>query len=245
MKKFSKNYKIDFYQVGADRKLTLYSLMNMIQDIASDHAKLLGFGFDQLDKNTHWVLVRQAITMDLWPRWQDDIRIETYISHADIGTPPRDVLIYFKDELIGRGQTSWLVIDGLTRRVATQKIDLLLEAAVNERCGVKTRKILVKTNELTPLKSFNVEYSDLDMNLHVNNAIYGQWAMNCVELAQWKEWRVGEFYINYLQEILYQSEVLINAKTTQRDNGQEILIEGRVGNNSKAAFTALLLLIRN
>lgn len=244
MKKYSKKYKIDFYQVGADRCLTLYSLMNMIQDIASDHAHLLGFGHDQLDANTHWVLVRQAIQMQLWPGWGDEIRIETFIANTAVGTPPRDVLIYFGEKLIGRGQTSWLVIDGLTRKVASQKVDLLLEAAIDESCGLKTQKIIVKADEVSPFKSIEVEYSDLDMNLHVNNAIYGQWVMNCVDISLWKEWRISDFHINYLQEILYQNKVCMSKKLVIRENEQELLIEGRVEKASKAAFTALLKLVK-
>ena len=35
MKRFSKSYVVDYYQVGADRLLTLQALMNIIQDITS------------------------------------------------------------------------------------------------------------------------------------------------------------------------------------------------------------------
>jgi len=244
MNKFSKTYKIDFYQTGADRKLNLFSLMNMIQDIASDHAALLGFGHDQLDEDTYWVLVRQIIQMDYWPEWREEITFETFISKPVVGTPPRDLLIYHKNKLIGRGQTSWLVIDGKTRKIATQKIDMLLDAAISESSGVKTHKVLIQNEGMIDLKKIDVQYSDLDMNLHVNNAIYGQWVMNCIDIETWKNWQISEFSINYLQEILPQDQVFIKRNVNVGVEGQEVLIEGKVKDSSKAAFTALLKLVK-
>src|SRR5690606_36884876 len=156
MNKFSKTYKIDFYQTGADRKLNLFSLMNVIQDIASDHAALLGYGHDQLDEDTYWVLVRQIIQMDYLPEWREETTFETFISKPVVGTPPRDLLIYHKNKLIGRGQTSWLVIDGKTRKIATQKIDMLLDAAISESSGVKTHKVLIQNEGMIDLKKIVV-----------------------------------------------------------------------------------------
>lgn len=243
MKKFLKTYPINFYHVGADKRLTLLALMNMVQDIASDHAQALGFGHDQLDQHTHWVLVRQKIQMEFWPKWQDEITIETFISHADIGTPPRDIVIYFQDKIIGRGQTSWLVVDGQTRKIANQKVDLLLSSSINETCGVKTHKVSLPA-DLTYLKSFQVQYSDLDMNFHVNNAVYGRWVTDSLSLDLLKEWRVSEFSINYLQEILYPSEVNIRTKTIVLESEQQIYLEGRVEEEGKAAFAALVKLVK-
>lgn len=245
MKKFSKLYPINFYHVGTDKRLTLPALMNLIQDIASDHAALLGFGHDHLDQDTYWVLVRQKIQMDYWPRWQDEVRIETFIAKADIGTPPRDLLIYHQDKIIGRGQTTWLVVDGKTRKIASQKIDLLLDASVEESSGVKTQKITIPQDGMQYLKTFVVEFSDLDMNFHVNNAIYGQWVIDSLDADKMKEWNVSEFSINYLQEILYEDHVLINRKMTLiSEDHQEVLIEGKIKDATKAAFTALVKLVK-
>jgi|SRR5690554_6488501 len=246
MKKFSKHYPINFYHVGPDKRLTLPALMNLVQDIASDHAALLGFGHDHLDQDTYWVLVRQKIQMDYWPAWKEEIRIETFIAKADIGTPPRDILIYHQDKVIGRGQTSWLVVDGKTKKIASQKIDLLLAASVEESSGIKTQKVAIPKEGMEYLKTFSVEFSDLDMNFHVNNAIYGQWVIDSLDTEIIRNGRIVEFSINYLQEILHQDNVIINRKLTLiEEDIQEVLIEGKVKGATKAAFTAFVKLVLN
>lgn len=244
MKKFSKSYAIDFYQVGADKKLSLYALMNMIQDIASDHAQVLGFGHDQMGPDFLWVLVRQKLVMSSWPGWGEEISIETFISKKSIGTPPRCILIYHKGQLIGEAITSWLVLDKKTRKVATHKMELILDASIDEECPVEAKKINLSGLKLSPHKNLTVQYSDLDMNFHVNNAIYGQWLINCLSLDIIRGWDLAEFAINYLQEIHCSQQVVISSVATENGQEHEVFFEGRVEEREKAAFTASIKLNR-
>lgn len=244
MKRFSKNYIIDYYQVGADRSLTLQSLMNIIQDIASDHAKILGFGQDELDVDTFWVLVRLQLQMSKLPQWRDEIRLETYISNQFTGTPPREVLIYADNELIGKAQTSWLVLSAETRKPATQKIDELLEAGIDESCGVVTRKINLSGHSLSLVREFEVLYSDLDLNYHVNNAIYGKWVSDSVPVKYWKDWQLHEFGINFMSEVHLGQKVVIKSEVKEEDDILEILVSGSVAEKEKAAFAASIKLTK-
>lgn len=244
MKRFSKSYVIDYYQVGADRLLTLQALMNIIQDIASDHAKILGFGQDELDKDTFWVLVRLQLQMTELPQWRDEVRLETYISNRFAGTPPREVLIYAGDRLIGRAQTSWLVMSGKTRKPATQKIDELLASGIDESCGISTRKINLNGHALKLNREFEVLYSDLDLNYHVNNAIYGKWVSDVVPVELWRHWQFYEFGINFLNEVHLGQKVAIKTFMNESQESIEILVEGKVAEKEKAAFAALIKLIK-
>lgn len=244
MKRFSKNYVIDYYQVGADRLLTLQALMNIIQDIASDHAKILGFGQDELDVDTFWVLVRLQLQMNALPQWRDEVRLETYISSQFSGTPPREVLIYAGDKLIGKAQTSWLVLSAETRKPATQKMDELLTAGINESCGIFTRKINFNGRSLSIKREFEVLYSDLDLNYHVNNAIYGKWASDVVPVELWKDWQLHEFGINFMNEVHLGQKVVIKTEIVKAEESIEVLVEGRVAEKEKAAFAALIKLIK-
>ena len=244
MKKFNKKYIIDYYQVGADRLLTLQSLMNIIQDIASDHAKVLGFGQDELDQDTFWVLVRLQLQMTELPQWRDEIRLETFISGQFTGTPPREVLIYRADKLIGRAQTSWLVMNAHTRRPATQKVDELLGSAIDESCGVVTRKINVGAHPLELRREFAVLYSDLDLNFHVNNAIYGRWVSDVVPVELWKDWQLFEFGINFMNEVHLGEVIGLKTHMNHQQEMLEILVEGKVAQKEKAAFAASIKLIK-
>ena len=72
LRQIEKEYTIHVYETGPDSRSTLYSLFNYMQDIASDHAILLGFGRDDLLKKNHfWVLSRMYAEVTQWPSWED------------------------------------------------------------------------------------------------------------------------------------------------------------------------------
>ena len=57
--KLQKEYKIHVHETGTDSKLNLASLFNYLQDIASEHAEILGFGRADLMQHNHfWALSR-------------------------------------------------------------------------------------------------------------------------------------------------------------------------------------------
>jgi hypothetical protein len=68
---FDKNYNVHVYETGPDGRLNLLSLFNYFQDIASDHAELLGFGRDDLMKdNRFWVLSRMYAEIKVNGLWK-------------------------------------------------------------------------------------------------------------------------------------------------------------------------------
>lgn len=79
-----KDYRIHVYETGPDGKLSLYSLFDYFQDIASDHAVQLGFGRDDLVKKNHfWVLSRIYAVIYELPVWGDKITLRTWPKGTD------------------------------------------------------------------------------------------------------------------------------------------------------------------
>ena len=66
--KLQKEYNIHVYETNPDSKLNLATLFNYLQDLASDHAEVLGFGRDDLLKDNHfWALSRMYAEITEWP----------------------------------------------------------------------------------------------------------------------------------------------------------------------------------
>ena len=51
---FEKEYRVHVYDTGPDGRVSLTSLFNYMQDIASDHAEMLGFGRDDLMRDNRF-----------------------------------------------------------------------------------------------------------------------------------------------------------------------------------------------
>jgi len=69
-----------------------------------------------VEKNIFWVLIRQKVKMYKWPRWHDIVTIQTWPKHFHGLYAFREFEIFINDEKIGECSTTWMILDGKSRR---------------------------------------------------------------------------------------------------------------------------------
>ena len=77
-----------------------------------------------------------------------------------------------------------------------------------------------------------VEYSDVDMNAHANNAMYMQWAMNAVGYEVTEQRAVKSWTINFNNEIKPQEDVDLYRVCKDAEDGLHVFIEGKIADKS-------------
>ncbi|SLM28248.1 Acyl-acyl carrier protein thioesterase [Desulfamplus magnetovallimortis] len=76
---YKKNAKIGYSTIDHKGHLKIVSIMNYLQDAASEHASIMGVsGFDLAEKNLGWVISRYHIRIKNHPLWQDTMQIRTF-----------------------------------------------------------------------------------------------------------------------------------------------------------------------
>lgn len=201
----NKEYSVHVYETGPDGKLSLHSLCNYLQDIASDHAVILGFGKDDLMKeNRFWVLSRLAVRIKYLPVWGERINVRTWTRGTEKIFALRDFELTDTDgSIIASATSSWLMVDLTTKRV--MRPDHLVTRFNSE--GVPESALNGNAARIDPMPDngrqgdeTRVVTSELDVNLHVNNVMYIKWATDTYDL----DFRLSHFpvsaEINYLAE---------------------------------------------
>jgi medium-chain acyl-[acyl-carrier-protein] hydrolase len=213
---YHKEYKIPVYDIGADGKLNPHSLFNYLQDIASEHAVKLGFGKDDLIRENHfWVLSRLAASIEIWPGWEETIIISTWPRGTDKLFAIRDYEIAYPDgRIIATASSSWLVVDITSRRI--QRPDYILTkynsgTEVRSAMGRNAVKLDPAAENGTKSASFRVRQSDLDLNLHSNNAIYIRWVADNYDLDFRMKNLPVSFEVNYLAESKWNDEIHVRS----------------------------------
>jgi medium-chain acyl-[acyl-carrier-protein] hydrolase len=213
---FEKEYKIPFYDTGADGKLKLCSLFNYIQDIASEHAVRLSFGRDDLLKgNRFWVLSRIVADIHLWPVWEDTIIVRTWPRGTDKIFAIRDFEVHFPDGMnIASGSSSWLIVDITTKKI--QRPDEMLarfnpEITVKSSLGRNAAKVELSAENGKESASFSIKTGDLDVNLHTNMARYVNWVTDTYDLGFTMSHAPSSIEVNYLAESVWGEEVLVKS----------------------------------
>ena len=211
-------YKIHSYEVDPKGQATIPFLCQFMQESAWNHAEHLGVGFSHLiEKNSAWVLSRQLIAIDLFPKWGDTITIQTWPTGRERLYWYRDFQILDEgDNPIGRATTAWLVIDLSKRRPQrADAIQLTLPDDVERLFRRRPEKIDSLNNGVLS-NTIHVGYRELDVNDHVNNVKYIEWILDTFDLAFHKSHNLQEIEINYLSEATYGDEVSVIDETVDR-----------------------------
>jgi len=212
--KLQKEFKIPVYDTGIDNKLNLVSLFNYFQDIASDHAEILGFGRADLMKHNHfWALSRMYAEISVFPVWGDSIIVTTYPNGVDKLFALRNYDVKFHDgRHIASVTSSWLILDYSTRRIQKPEAALShfnLNPEAQEPKIRYAEKLEFTGNKTVNSNPFKVKISDLDTNFHTNNVKYLQWVIDSYELDFVKQNTIHSVETNYLAESFYNDEVFL------------------------------------
>jgi medium-chain acyl-[acyl-carrier-protein] hydrolase len=222
MKQLEKEYTVHVYETGPDSGASIYTLFNYMQDIASEHAAILGFGRDDLMKKNHfWVLSRMYAEILARPKWEDRIIVRTWPNGTDRMFAMRNYEIHSSDrKMIASATSAWLIVDRSTKKIQRPDEHLTQfrdpgRLATSARNPVKLPEL---TGNITEDHPFRVRLSDLDVNLHTNNANYVKWAYDHYDLNFVMNHSSCSAEINYLGESMFNEEIII--RNSQPDDGR-------------------------
>jgi medium-chain acyl-[acyl-carrier-protein] hydrolase len=223
--RFEKEYTVHVYETGPDGKVNLFSLFNYLQDIASEHAVILGFGRDDLMKNNHlWVLSRMYAVIKELPSWEDRVIVKTWSCSTDLIFAMRSYEIRFPDgRLVASASSSWLIIDRTTKKIQRPgeiltQFNSEYQAALSP---VRSAEKLPGLSDKAEIASkLRIKVSDLDVNFHTNNVNYLKLVSDTYDLNFVMHHRLCSAEINYLAESMFNDEIIIlTEKEEKEDDG--------------------------
>lgn len=189
---------------GSDSRgrMTLPYLCKLLQETATFHADLLGWGVDVLkENNLQWVLSRQWIRIDRMPGWKENVTVATWPSAQRGISWNRDFRLTDSDGApIGIATSLWFVMDRETRRPRPAQVGPAMPVEGAERVRDAELKALPALMEPAPAGSVTAAWHDIDYHQHVNNIKYLTWMINGLENAFLADYVAAEVEINFLQE---------------------------------------------
>lgn len=213
---WEESYPIRFYEVGADKKLTVPNLCNFIQNSSADHINHLGVGLADLQRdNNTWVLSRMLLHINALPSWSDLVKLQTWQVCRHKLFAVRDYQISGADgQPVANATSSWLVLNRERRRPVCCKGYMEKMAPVAERRAISSfaEKVKDLAEEAVQITSpVQVSPSDIDMNGHVNNVKYLQWILENMSRAGVSSSHSMEIEVNYMGESFLGDSLLVKS----------------------------------
>lgn len=238
---WTSKYLVSAFDVDHRLEAKLTSLCNYFQESAWQHATHLRVGYDQVKlKNLAWVLSRLRIQILHYPRWREELLLETWPKGIDGPHALRDFCILNKKgDILARGASAWLLVNTQTKRPARMEEELAHIISFNQHVHAIEEKI-PKLKDLPTsqnVRTIESGYSDLDANAHVNNVRYISWACDAVNPEVHLKNRITDFTINFLSETKMGEQTRINCYSGSEN---KFLVEGIHAVKEQASFRASL-----
>jgi acyl-ACP thioesterase len=196
-------YDITSYHADFKQQLSPVSLFCFLQESAWRHANSRGFGLDHLaERNEYWVLAKVHVLIDRMPNWTEKVRMETWGKEPELLTAFRDFEFFdINNQSVIRATSSWHILNMQTHRPVklthfADDFPFVNRQAIAE----KPQKIQLPVSNGIKSDVYTIFPSDIDMNQHVNNTKYIQWAMDCIPLAFQQQHHLCEINANFLSE---------------------------------------------
>ena len=202
MEKFIKEYNLRTYECDKSGYLRVVTLFNILQDIADSHASDLGLGMEFcLANGLAWVGANYHVKINRMPKLHEQIKIVTWPSEEKKLGAIRDFAVYdISGELIITATSQWILIDFARKRPVSLKEKLPQYTVVNEHSMVSDFEKLPELLRTDNETNFAVRFDDIDINMHVNNALYPLWATEGLDHSFRDEYLPSEIEISFKKE---------------------------------------------
>ena len=219
--KFTKTFRIGSFDTDLNGRVKLTSICNYLQEIAGMHADALNWGIDKLMKqNLSWVLTRLKVKVIDYPKWTDEITVETWPTGIEGLFGNRDFRILDKEgNTIILASSSWLIINIKTKRpTRPHSIIDVTKFDNTEKVFETSLQKLITDVEKTPILNIDVHFSDIDINQHVNNVKYIKWIIDSCPIEKLSSELIDELEINFLHEAKYNDPLSIYNNCSNNEN---------------------------
>lgn len=213
MEKYSKTYEIKSYECDKNGVLRLRTLFNLFQDMADEHADKMGLGYHFcIQKQIGWIGAGYHVQINRLPKWEDKITLYTWPSKATPVMGIRDFqMIDAEGNVLVNASSQWVLVDlNRMRPVAIAKhiegYEIVEERALDTSFeAIET--VEKNANEII----IPIRHDDIDINNHVNNAVYPTVCLDGVSDEFMNAHALNEVQISFKKPAVFGNKIRLKS----------------------------------
>ncbi|MCL2421992.1 MAG: thioesterase [Defluviitaleaceae bacterium] len=238
---YKRDTQINFYDLDGRGDVKLTALLKHINLAAGANADEIGVGLETtIPMGLAFVIQRFALRIFKWPVYNQTVTIRTWPAEIAKGTFRRNGDMWDKEgNKLAEWTGLWVLIDINERKVRRPKaLPIDLPAYGGMGVTVEAEKIEIpEDGQLMASYPHVVRFSETDINMHMNNAVYGDLIANVLEISEnplshAPNWQEVQF--NYIAETKVDEEVNVQLRQSEKN----MFVSGIV--DDKLVFTAVV-----
>ena len=230
---YTTDLRVDSRDVDLFNQCRPSAVLGLLQEAATQAALSLGVSGPQiLEKyNCLWMVTRCWVELDAPLRWNDLVTIQTWHRGASGASSYRDFDLFRDGKPVGQGATIWVMVEADSRKLFRMK--QLTEFQGTDgggRCkAVKLRRVALP-DQFDARTRRDMHYSDTDINGHINNVHYADFACDSLHLEALGRGKfVRSFQIGYVNECQAGESIFVDTAA----RGDELFARGVGGDGSE------------
>lgn len=176
--KIEQIYKLGLREVGMKNKLTNYGILAFLEDIATYHSGLVGYGVNDVEKNKGAFLILDW-NLEVKKRlcFNDTIKVKTYALPIDKPSFNcyRNFEVYDEnDDMVAIATSKWIFYNFEQRKIVKldeEKLNLFNPEGNLKEAEEKVTKLKEPTSYKEMIE-YQVRRANIDVNKHMNNLVY-------------------------------------------------------------------------
>lgn len=221
IKEYTKQYEVMYRDSDYKLRCKLASMVDFFCDIGNIHAEAVGDSIDfQLSHGCTWVFYKYDINIYKYPKYRQKINVTTVPLGFKKFYAFRKYLIKNEDgELLAEATALFFLINIEKRRPARilkEQYKFYGESGDMEK-AIDMGKIR-RIDKEDHYKEFQIRYSDIDSNTHVNNVKYIEWAIESVPIDVVKDYEIDKLKVVFEKETTYGNRIHVSAEVIKENN---------------------------
>lgn len=222
--------RVDSRDVDLFNQCRPSAVLGVMQEAATQAALSLGVSGPEILKkyNCLWMVTRSWVELDAPLRWNDPITVKTWHRGASGASTYRDFDFYRDGRPIGQATSIWVMVDVDEHKLFRMKqLTEFQGTDGGDLCkSVKLRRVALP-EQFDARVPREMRYSDTDINGHVNNIHYADFACDSLHLERLgRDKFVRSFQIGYVNECrageaLYVDTAVQGSELFARGQGED------------------------
>lgn len=221
---YEKNYYLRTSDFDCRGKLLPSAVLDLFQDAAGSHADKMGIGHDDMIKqDIVWVLTKVKFKVFADAKMHRSVKVKTWPVKPGILSFNREYLVEDENgDVLIKGTSEWVFMHVLRRKVvAVGDVYPFDEGFVQERAFEEKLSKIHDFEAESESFPFVAGFSQLDINGHVNNTKYANYALDALDLME--DEIIDVFQLDFRKEITRGEKMTVGYRKCDKD----ILLKGQ------------------
>ena len=228
-----KEYSIGIRDVEKSNLISNKGFLGILENIACCHSDIAGYGINDIpNTNFSWILLHWKVSIKKRVQYRSKITVKTWSRSLNKFSTLRDFEVYDENNnLICIASSKWVLFDVKENRIA-KITDEIIKKYLPEEKSVFNENDIMKLKEIAidsiPNYSFKVQRRDIDINNHMHNLYYLDYAYEALPDEIYQSSNFNDF------EIMYKTSAKLGDKIdcyySQNDNHHYITMKNNKTN---------------